>query len=191
MKSSLSLSEKDAVLVSSVENLLSLISLSRWHVRRKMSLDNCPSLSVIATPSISVHSVSVARWWCYGGCRVASMRRGLGCRVLAPDISNWLQPVSTSSNQLQPVPANSSLFQLVPASSSRFQPAPTAPGQDPAEPRSHVGWPLGAVSIIAEEKFQFFCLCFSPSSSILIGSNTNYFSPSIFFFLFFIFCPWW
>lgn len=168
--------------MSSVENLLSLISLSRWHIRRKMLLDNCPSLSVIATPNTSVHSVSVARWWCCGGCRVASVKRGLGCPVLAPASSSWLQLVSTSTNQLQPVPAGSSQFQQVPASSSRFQPAPTAPGQDPAEPRSHVGWPLGAVSSVAEDKLQFFCLCFSPSSSILIGSNTNYFSPSLFFF---------
>lgn len=118
--------KKDSVLVSSVENLLSLLSLSRWHVRRKMSLDNCPSLSVIAAPSISVHSVSVARWWWSGGCRVASMKRGLGCPVLAPARSSWLQLVSTSTNQLQPVPASSSLFQPVPAGSSQFQQVPTS-----------------------------------------------------------------
>lgn len=185
MKSILSLSEKDAVLVSSVENLLSLISLSRWHIRRKMLLDNCPSLSVIATPSTSVHGVSMARWWCYGGCRVAFVR-GVSCPMLAPASSRCLKPVSASSSQLQLVPAGSSQLQPVPAGSSRFQPAPTAPGQDPAEPRSHVVWPLRAVSSIAEEKFPFFCLCFSPSSSILIGSNINYFFPTQFFFFF---CP--
>lgn len=82
-----------------------------------MLLDNCPSLSVIATPSTSVHGVSMARWWCYGGCRVVFVR-GVSCPMLAPASSRCLKPVSASSSQLQLVPAGSSQLQPVPAGSS-------------------------------------------------------------------------
>lgn len=122
MKSSSSLPEKDAVLVSSVENLLSLISLSRWHVRRKMLLDNPPSLSTLLPPQ--VHLCVVCPWQGGGGVGLqgglCEERPGLPWPALAG--SSWFQPVAVSSSWFQTVLDSSSQFQQ-PQARTQLRPA--------------------------------------------------------------------